>query len=238
MVGLSIQLYKPSPATFKTRTALFNQKAMKMGFLEGVEKVAGKLAPGRTPTFTEVHIIKVLESLAEEKPFGRKRLSKILGLGEGETRTLVRHLRNEDLIHVSRAGIVLSELGKELLSDLRSNLSKEVEVPESSLTVAPSNMAVLVKSAAESVKYGVEQRDAAIKAGALGATTLVFRDDRLTMPEVGEDVFRNIQSIHDLLVAKLKPEEGDVVIIGSADDRWIAEFAAKTAALKLLKSKR
>jgi hypothetical protein len=147
-------------------------------------------------------------------------------------------LRNEDLIHVSRTGIILSELGKELLSDLRSNLSKEVEVPESSLTVAPSNMAVLIKNAAESVKYGVEQRDAAIKAGALGATTLVFRDNRLTMPEVGEDIFRNIQSIHDLLVAKLNPEEDDVVIIGSADDKRTAEFAAKTAALKLLKSKR
>ncbi len=209
-----------------------------MRFLEVVEKVAGKFAPGRTPTFAEVHAVKALETLGAGEPLGRIRLSKILGLGEGETRTLVRHLRNEDLIHVSRAGIILSELGKELLSDLRSNLSKEIEVPESSLTVALSNMAILIKNAAESVKYGVEQRDVAIKAGALGATTLVFRDDRLTMPEVGEDVFRNIQSIHDLLVAKLKPEEGDVIIIGSADDKRTAEFAAKTAALKLLKSKR
>ena len=209
---------------------------MKTKLLEVIEKVSGKLAPGRTPTFTEVHIVKAIETLGLGAPVGRIRLSKILGLGEGETRTLVKHLGNEDVIKVSRAGIVLSEFGKELLSDLRSGLSEEMEVPESSLTVGPYNIAVLVKDTADSVKYGLEQRDAAIKAGALGATTLIFRDNRLTMPGVSEDVFRNIMSIHDMLIAKLKPEENDVITIGSANDKRTAEFAAKTVALKLLKS--
>ena len=210
---------------------------MKVEALRAIEKVSGKLAPGREPTFTDVHIVKAIETLGAGEPVGRIRLSKILELGEGETRTLVRHLRNEDVIEVSRAGIVLSKLGNELLSDLRSKLSEEMEVPESSLTVGSFNMAVLIKNAADFVKYGLEQRDAAIKVGALGATTLIFRNDRLTMPGVSEDVFQSIRSIHDMLVAKLKPEQNDVVIIGSADDKWTAEFAAKTAALKLLKSK-
>ena len=209
---------------------------METRFLEVIEKVSGKLAPGRTPMFTEVHIVRAIEILSAGEPVGRIRLSKILRLGEGETRTLVRHLRNEDVIKISRAGIVLSEFGEKLLSDMRSRLSEEMEVPDSSLTVGPYNVAVLIKNAADSVKYGLEQRDAAIKAGALGATTLVFRDNRLTMPGVSEDIFGSIQSIHDMLVAKLKPEEGDVVIIGSADDKQTAEFAAKTAAFKLLKS--
>lgn len=210
---------------------------MKTKFLQVIEQVSGKLAPGREPTFVDVHIVKAIETLGAREPVGRIRLSKILGLGEGETRTLVRHLRNEDVIDVSRAGVVLSEFGKELLSDLRSKLSEEMEVPESSLTVGPYSMAVLVKDAADSVKYGLEQRDAAIKAGALGATTLVFRNNRLTMPGVSEDIFRNTQSIHDVLAAKLKPEEDDVIIIGTANNKRTAEFAAKTAALKLLKSK-
>jgi len=150
---------------------------------------------------------------------------------------LVRHLRNEDVVEVSRTGIVLSDLGEKILSDLRSNLSEESEVPESSLTVGPHNVAVLIKNVADSVKYGLEQRDAAIRAGALGATTLIFRNDRLIMPGVSNDVFQNIKPIHDMLVAKLKPEENDVIVIGSADDKRTAEFAAKTVALKLLKSK-
>jgi hypothetical protein len=105
------------------------------------------------------------------------------------------------------------------------------------LTVGPHNVAVLIKNVADSVKYGLEQRDAAIRAGALGATTLIFRNDRLTMPGVSKDVFQNIQPIHDMLVAKLKPEENDVILIGSAYDNRTAEFAAKTAAVKLLRSK-
>ncbi|MFQ6064861.1 MAG: DUF4443 domain-containing protein [Candidatus Bathyarchaeia archaeon] len=209
----------------------------KTKFLQLIEKVSGKLAPGRTPTFTEAHVVKAIEILGTEGPMGRIRLSTILGLGEGETRTLVRHLRNEDIIEISRAGIVLSQFGKELLSDLRSKLSEEMEVPESSLTVGPCNMGVLVKDVAEFVKYGLEQRDAAIRIGALGATTLVFRNGRLTMPGVSEDVFRGIPSIRRMLMTRLKPEENDVIIIGSANDKSTAEFAAKTVALKLLESK-
>jgi predicted transcriptional regulator len=205
-----------------------------MQFLEVIEKVAGKSAPGRTPAFTEAHILKALETLGAGKPIGRKRLSEILGLGEGETRTLVKHLRNEDVIKVSRTGVVLSRLGKKLLFELKTKIRKEIEIPESSLTVGPHNIAVLIKKAADSVKYGLEQRDAALKAGAIGATTLVFKNDRLAMPGVNEDVFANIRSIHDLLIAKLRPEEDDVIIIGSGANKRIAEFAAKTAAFKLL----
>jgi len=221
---------------FKIKQRILS-KVMKTSFLEVIKKVSGKLAPGRTPTFTEVHIVEALEILGAEELVGRIKLSKILGLGEGETRTLVRHLRNEDIIEVSKAGIILSEFGKQLLSELRSRLSEEMEVPKSSLTVGPYNIAVLIKDAADFVKYGLEQRDAAIKAGALGATTLIFRNNRLTMPGVSEDVFQGIQSVHDMLIAKLKPQDDDVVIIGSAEDKRTAKFAAKMAALKLLKLK-
>lgn len=210
---------------------------IKTKFLEVIERVSEKLAPGRTPTFAEAHIVKTIETLGAGEPVGRIRLSKMLGLGEGETRTLVRHLRNEDVIEISRAGIVLSKRGKNILSDLRSTFSEGMEVPRSSLTVGPHNIAVLVKEAADCVKYGLEQRDAAIKAGALGATTLTFKNDRLTMPGVDGDVFRNIQAVHDVLVEVLRPEEDDVIIIGSANNKQTAEFAAKTAALNLLESK-
>lgn len=209
-----------------------------MQLLEVIEKVGEKSAPGRTPAFTEAHILKALETLGAGEPVGRIKLSEVLGLGEGETRTLVKHLRNEDVIEVSRTGIVLSKLGKKLLSELRTRIREEVEVPESSLTVGPHNIAVLIKKAANSVRYGLEQRDAAIKAGALGATTLILGNNRLAMPGVSEDVFANIKSIHDMLIARLRPEEGDVIIIGSADSKRTAEFAAKTAALQLLESKR
>jgi len=167
---------------------------------------------------------------------GRIRLSKELGLGEGTARTLVKHLKNEGIIKISKYGIMLSENGKKMFSDLKSKISEGIKVPQSPLTVGPFNIAVLVKGMARKIKRGLEQRDIAIKAGALGATTLVFSRNRLTMPSNEEDVFKSIPSIHDMLVSKLGPKENDVIIIGSGENKTSAEIGAKMAALELLKT--
>jgi len=206
-------------------------------WLSVIEKIAGKIAPGRAPSFMEAHVIKALEVIGSGEAVGRIRLSKMLGLGEGEARTLVKHLRNEGLIEVSRSGIFLSEFGKEVFSDLRSQMGKEVEVPESSLTVGPFNTAIIVRNVAHMVRKGVEQRDAAIRVGASGATTLIFRNKRLIIPGVSDDILRDAPMIQDLLVSRLKPGENDVIILGSANAKQTAELGAKTAAFELLKSK-
>lgn len=207
-----------------------------MGLIQTIERITGKMAPGRAPSFTEAHVVKALETIGAGKGVGRIKLSKILGLGEGETRTLVKHLKNEGLVEVSRSGIALSKFGEENFLDLRSKIPGATEVPGSPLTVGPFNLAVLVRDIGHRVKYGVEQRDAAIKVGALGATTLVFSGDRLTVPGMGEDVFRGAKQIRDALVSELKPKENDVIIIGSANNKLKAELGAKTAAFELLKS--
>jgi len=205
--------------------------------LSTIEKVTRKVAPGRAPSFTEAHVVKALEIVGGEKGVGRIRLSKELGLGEGTTRTLVKHLKNEGIIKVSKYGIMLSEHGKKMFSNLRSKISEEVEVPPSPLTVGPFNIAVLVRGMAHKIKQGLEQRDTAIKAGALGATTLIFSHNKLTMPSSEEDIFKGIPSIHNMLVSKLDPKENDIIIVGSGKNKASAEIGAKMAALELLKSK-
>jgi len=204
--------------------------------LETIGKVAGKIAPGRLPSFAEAHVIKALEEIGLQENVGRLKLSKDLHLGEGEARTLVKHLKNEGLIEVSKSGISLSAAGKRLLSGLRVLVSEQIDVPSTPLTVGPFNVAVRVKGIKDSVQYGLEQRDAAIMAGAKGATTLIFTKNRLTMPGTGKDVSKSDPSILASL-SKLDLNEGDVIIIGSADEKIKAEFGAKTAALELLKSK-
>jgi len=201
-----------------------------------IERVTRKIAPGRAPSFTEAHVVKALEIIGGGEVVGRIRLSKELELGEGTTRTLVKHLKNEGIIEVSKYGIVFSEDGRKLFSNLRSKISEGVEVPNSPLTVGPFNIAVLVRNAAHGVRRGVEQRDTAIKVGALGATTLIFSHNRLTMPSSEEDVFKGISSIHNMLVSKLNPKENDVILVGSGENKTSAEIGAKMAALELLKS--
>ncbi|UCG44874.1 MAG: hypothetical protein JSV58_05645 [Candidatus Bathyarchaeota archaeon] len=208
-----------------------------MKSLDTISIVAKKLAPGREPTFLEAHVIAALRIVSREATIGRSNLSRTLGLSEGTTRTLIKHLRREDVFEVTRSGIVLSKLGRQLLSELESKISNEIEVPKSPLTVGEHNLASLVRQAAGAVAYGLEQRDMAIKAGAMGATTLVYRSSKLAMPGTDENVFQDTQPIRELLISKLKPRENDVVIIGSADSRLSAEIGALAAALGLLRIK-
>jgi hypothetical protein len=177
-----------------------------------------------------------LEDIGNMGTVGRLKLSKDLQLGEGETRTLVRHLQKEGLIEISRTGISLSVAGRKLLSGLKAVLSEQVEIPSSPLTVGRFNVAVQIKGMKSSVRYGLEQRDAAITAGAKGATTLVFTNNRLAMPGTGEVLSETGSSIVGVL-SKLSLKEGDVIVIGSADDRFKAELGVRAAALELLKTK-
>ena len=207
-----------------------------MQLLEVIERVTRKIAPGPAPSFNEAHVVKALEIIGNYRVVGRIRLSKELGLGEGTTRTLLKHLKNEGIIQSSRSGIFLSEEGKRLFSNLQSKLSEGVEVPKSPLTVGEFNIAVLVKDSAKAVKSGMEQRDIAIKSGASGATTLVFSSNKLFLPTGEENLSESMPLLHNKLVSELNPKENDVIIVGSGENRKLAEIGAKMAALKLLRN--
>ena len=204
--------------------------------LEVIERVTRKIAPGPAPSFNEAHVVKALEIIGKCGIVGRIRLSKEVGLGEGTTRTLLKHLKNEGITQSSRSGIFFSETGKKLFSDLRSKVSEGVDVASSPLTVGSFNIAVLVRDSAQAVGSGMEQRDTAIKSGASGATTLVFSGNKLSMPACVNDISESTSSLHDEIVTKLNPNENDVIIVGSGENRKLAEIGAKMAAIKLLKN--
>jgi predicted transcriptional regulator len=209
---------------------------LKLELLEVIERVASKIAPGRAPSFNEAQVVKALEIIGVYGTVGRIRLSKELELGEGATRTLLKHLKKEGLIEGSRRGVKFSNQGNKLFSNLRSKISEGTDIPNSPITVGPFNIAVLVRDTAHRVKRGVEQRDTAIKAGAIGATTLIFSHNKLTMPSNEEEAFKDLSPIDNILASKLNPKENDVIIVGSGENKRIAEIGAKMAALKLLKS--
>jgi predicted transcriptional regulator len=207
-----------------------------LSLLEIIDRVTRKIAPGPAPSFNEAHVVKALELIDDHESVGRIRLSKELGLGEGTTRTLLKHLKNEEIIQSSRSGITFSETGKKLFSDLQNKLSKAVDVPSSTLTVGRFNIGILVRDSANAVKSGMEQRDTAIKSGASGATTLVFSSNKLSLPTGEKNISETMPELHDKLVTQFKPKENDVIIVGCGENRDDAEIGAKMAAIKLLKN--
>ena len=117
-----------------------------------------------------------------------------------------------------------------MLNDIRKRVSS-TKLSQAGITVGAYDYAVLVKGVTSQVKSGIEQRDSALMAGAKGATTLVYRGNQFHVP--GVDVVPSVLLVRELL-CRLKPEEGDVVIIGTADSILKAELGAKSAALELL----
>jgi hypothetical protein len=208
-------------------------------YIKALSQVATRYAPSRVLSFDLVHIFKTLQLIKNNGHVGRDLLCRELLLGEGSIKTLVRHLKMHGLVQTSNGGTRLTNKATKICSELVSALPAETSLPACSVALGKFNYAVLLKELGFAIKSGIEQRDAAIKIGGTGATTLLFKDNKFTMPDSSSiyDSLRKEPRIRRLLIEKLKPEEGDVIIIGSADNNEkIAELAAKNAAILTMMS--
>jgi hypothetical protein len=199
-----------------------------------LEKVATKYAPSRTLSFDMVHIFKTLQLIENNGHVSRDLLCEELGLGEGSIKTLIKHLKMNNLIQTSNRGTKMTNRGGAIFSELIASIPAETVLPRCSIALGKFNHAVLLKELSYAVRSGIEQRDAAIRMGGTGATTLLFRENKFVMPASGrgQHTLRKEQNVRAILIDKLNPQEEDVIIIGSADlNRKTAELAAKSAAL-------
>ena len=134
---------------------------------------------GPVPKFNDYHIWKAFQCLDETSPVGRKKLSQLLGIGEGSTRTILSMMQDQSMITIGKSGILLTEAGAEFKKSVHMDVA---DVSISDLTIGDRDCAVRVPKMARNVKYGCEERDAAIKSGATGATTLIYTNGKLIFP--------------------------------------------------------
>lgn len=80
----------------------------------------------------------------------------------------------------------------------------------------------------------MKQCDAAIIAGARGETTLLFKDQKLTVPMISENLARDFPVVFNQITGWIEPEENDV--IGSADSWKKAEYGELAAAWTLVEN--
>ncbi len=202
-------------------------------YIRSLQKICSNYAPSRVISFNMVHVFKALQLVKSRGHISRDFLSKELGLGEGSIRTLIRHLQMNDMIKATNAGTTMTQKGEALLLELLSSIPTEMNLPKCSIALGKFNYVVLLKQHSHAIKSGVEQRDAAIKIGAKGATTLLFKQNKFVMPSnTNYDSLQKEPKISKLLIRTLNPEEGDAIIIGSDDmHEKRSEFAAKSAAL-------
>lgn len=201
-------------------------------YVKLLEKVVDTDIPSRPVSFNIVHIFKALQLAKINGHISRDLLRKELSLGDGSVKTLIKHLKMTNMIKTSNAGTILTEKGEKIISHLLSCIPNETSIQKSSITIGKFNYVVLVKDMADAIKSGIEQRDIAIKAGAIGSTTLIFQNGIFLIPGTNFNALSEEPQIQKKLIESLHPENNDVIIIGSNHkSKKIAEIATKYAAL-------
>jgi hypothetical protein len=166
-------------------------------------------------------------------PIGRYQLGSNLELGGGSIRSLIRFLRKRGLIEaVHRQGHQLSSQGKRHCETLKQVLIKLVELPQSSYTIDIYNYGCHLHQLAHLITDGIEQRDAAMRAGASGATTFIQDPDSDTIimakdHRIKKDDLAIILDYFDV-------DTGDVIIIGSGSSKICARLGTFAAIFTLL----
>lgn len=184
--------------------------------------------------FNHIHVALLIYYLGEYAPKSRFEISKFLGLGEGSVRTILKRLKDNSIISVTKKGVYLSEKGLTFYKKFKKIFFLVVEDTIYSLAPGKYNVILLAKNMREKVFQGIEQRDQAIKYGATGAITLVYEKDNFKFPNTKETVEDLYPSEFWSRIKSLgKPEDGDVLIICFAGDRQKAYIGCFAAALSL-----
>ncbi|MBS7288080.1 MAG: hypothetical protein KIH01_04885 [Candidatus Freyarchaeota archaeon] len=193
----------------------------------------GEVLASRTvrPSFREGDVLGVLLLLAEE-PVGRYAVRDVLGLGDAAVRTMLRRLQRLGLIRpAGRKGHVLTDKGRLVAEKLMGYVAEFRRLPKSFLSVGECDYGFRIRGMSHLISGGVEERDIAVSGGGRGATTIIVKSGRLVVPSVKE-----LDGEEEAFLRRFfELEEGDVVLIVSAEDCPSALRAGLSVAASLIK---
>jgi predicted transcriptional regulator len=198
-----------------------------------LQQVAGKKAPGPNTTFTIFHVFYSLELMAQ-KPLGRNKLAEKLEVGDGAVRTIISRLREAGLIETSKEGCNLTKKGLDFWRQFEEIFPKRMDLPKSELSASEFNHAFLVKNCGQKVQSGIDQRDAAIIAGARKALIIVYKNGHLCITSVSEAVEKEYPKAAKELLAAFAPQENDVIVVAGAETALKAKRGAFAASWSLI----
>jgi hypothetical protein len=180
--------------------------------------------------FSDFHVYNALAFISDGRRKGRKNIAEAIGVGEGSMRTILEFLRDHDLVDIKQTGVVITKRGLEFLNSFHLQVGL---VTRSDFSIGQITVAVLIKDKADRIRIGVEQRDAAVKAGAEGATTIVVhKGDLWILPDYNLET--NSPEFASELRGIFELHERDVIIIGTGQSYRQAEDGALSAAFDLL----
>jgi hypothetical protein len=179
--------------------------------------------------FADSNVYWALHLLSSGKRIGRKRLAEMIGVGEGSMRRIIDTLREWEMITVKQTGISITKSGTGFLNELPMRV---IDIDLGDSVIGSFQQGVIVLDVAHKIENGMQQRDAGIKAGADGCTTIVIRNGAMMIPPSW-----NMDETRPELAARIRADtkitEKDVIIVGSSNDMMSAVNAALSAAFEL-----
>ncbi|HXG73517.1 MAG TPA: DUF4443 domain-containing protein [Candidatus Nitrosotenuis sp.] len=196
-----------------------------------LQNIVSRKGSAKVLTFSVPHVFKALQLLYKDRFVSRATFCKQLHMGEGAVKTMIGHLREASMVSSTKSGTFLTGKGQAYIKNLLDIISGEAEIKKCKIAQGKFNYAILLKKYGFATKTGMEQRDYAVLYGALGATTLLYKDDRFVFPNEHVDCLANDLKTRNTLLDKLRPQNGDMIIIAAANEQFVAEIAAKNSAL-------
>ena len=202
-------------------------------FISLSEPADGRVAPAFKPYHAAVALILI----GREQPLGRYDLCEKMSIGEGSVRTLLKRLSEADLIEAEgKQGQKLTTKGKALFDRVLRDVPMGLTLDVRRLVMYEYAFANLVKGQSNKITDGVRQRDEAIIQGGYdkaGASTLIQKSGSLVMPPDDFHILTSYEEETLLVMESLRPVDGDVIVIGSADEENLAREVSMAAVMTL-----
>lgn len=180
--------------------------------------------------FTDADVYYALYILADGKRVGRKKLAEMVGVGEGSMRRILEKFREWNFVIIKQTGISITKAGLAFLEQIPLRM---ITIPKLDSVLGDYQQAVIVFGVASKIDNGMRQRDAGIKVGADGCTTIVLRDGNLMVPP-DWNMDEQTPEIAYTIRKESNITEDDVIIVGGGGRAEIAISAALSAAFDLI----
>jgi hypothetical protein len=196
-----------------------------------LQNIVSRKGSSKVLTFSIPHVFKALQLLCIDKFVSRSKFCKELHLGEGAIKTLILHLKDAKMVDTTKSGTYLTSKGKKFSENLNKVIKNECKLNKCKISQSKHHHAIILKNYSYAIKAGLEQRDYAILYGSSECITLLYKNNHFVFPGEAQDYFEDDLTARKKLIENLCPEEGDVIIISSSDDPFVAEVSAKNSAM-------
>jgi len=203
--------------------------------IKTLQNIVTRKGSSKVLTFSAPHVLKFIFCFSNQKYISRATFCKEIHLGEGAVKTLISHLKEYEIVSSIKSGTFLTKKGIKFATKFYNAIPSQGFLKKCDITKGKYNYAILLKkNYISKIGNGMQQRDYAILYGASDSLTLIYKNGKFAFSGDQMVCFTEEAETKNMLIEILKPENDDIVIITSSDDKFVTEISAINTALLTL----